>query len=109
MVFYVGELSLKAIYFQKSLFVGPLSVVWWNWLDLLIVTTGVFDMWITPLMKSKHTGGHTKHSSGLVNPKLLRVLRLARLARIMKIVRVFLSSDFDWTEGERFQGFIMGV
>jgi len=27
----------------------------------------------------------------------------------MKIVRLFLESDFDWTEGERFQGFIMGV
>lgn len=27
----------------------------------------------------------------------------------MKIVHVFMDSDFDWTEGERFQGFIMGV
>lgn len=103
MVFYVMELLLKAIYFQKSLLCGPCGDVWWHWMDLVIVVTGVFDMWI---MRPILGGGNASSASCL---SYLRALRLARLAKLLGYVYVFLMSDMSWTDGERFQSFIMGV
>jgi len=101
LVFYVVELTLKAILHQKNLLFGPAGVVCWNWMDLVIVVTGVLDMWLMPLIQGGRDG-----------PSLMgyiRMLRLARLVRVLKIVRIFLTSDLHWTEGTKFQGFIMGV
>lgn len=102
MVFYVIELLLKALYFQKSLLCGPCGDVWWYWMDLVIVVTGVFDMWIMRPM----LGPNASSASCL---SYLRALRLARLAKLLGYVYVFLMSDMSWTDGERFQSFIMGV
>ncbi len=62
----------------------------WNWLDLLIVGTGVFDSWLTALIRlfqqevlgqehSQHSTKTLAISSLLHLARLLRVLRLARL------------------------------
>lgn len=50
------------------------KVVWWNWLDLLIVLSGFAEM-LLPLLVSGHS---PLHLSGL---RGLRLLRLARIAR----------------------------
>jgi len=101
MCFYVFELTIKAFVRQRALLCGPCSIVWWNWLDLVIVVSGVFDMWLIPLM-----GAGNKSP---VDPRALRILRLARLARLARVVKAFLAADFGWTEHENFQSFIMGV
>lgn len=102
MAFYVLELTLKAIYWQVHLLFGPCWLVWWNWLDLVIVVTGVVDMWVMKFLITSGSGSTSFLS-------YLRALRMARLARILKIIRVFLMSDLSWTDAPRFQSFIMGV
>jgi len=109
MIFYVVELSLKAILWQRKLLVGKVSDVWWNWLDLVIVVSGVLDMWLKPIAQS---AGILQSGEGGVGSNavgFLRMLRLARLARILKLVRVFLMSDLSWVNAAPFQGFMMGV
>lgn len=106
MVFYVTELALKALLYQRDLLIGSCSIVWWNWLDMIIVIVGIFDGWIRPFVMVK-SGKHGGHQSTAV--QIIKMLRLARLARILKTVRVFLQSDLAWTEGKEFQLFIMGT
>lgn len=101
MVFYVFELGSKAILHRLELWLGPILVVWWNWLDTVIVVSGVLDMWIMPFLQ---TG--KKHGGGVMG--LLRILRLARLLRLARVVKDALA-DLSWTEGQRFEVFIMGV
>eukprot|EP00928_Gymnodinium_smaydae_P097970 TRINITY_DN9001_c0_g1_i1.p1 TRINITY_DN9001_c0_g1~~TRINITY_DN9001_c0_g1_i1.p1 ORF type:complete len:1051 (+),score=282.61 TRINITY_DN9001_c0_g1_i1:158-3310(+) len=106
LTWYVVELGLKAVYYQRDLFVGKLSVVWWNWMDLGIVVSGVLDQWLLPVFKSMSSSGTEFNASGL---RALRVLRLFRIMRFLKIIRAFLGSDLSWTEGIWFQSFMSGV
>lgn len=109
MVFYIGELFMKALLFQEGLLCGKLSVVWWNWLDLAIVVSGILDMYVQPILV--HTGIMGKEHSALLTSvsKIMRFARLARLLRILKIVRVFCNSDLSFVAGDNFQLFISAV
>eukprot|EP00927_Polykrikos_kofoidii_P000536 TRINITY_DN10193_c0_g1_i1.p1 TRINITY_DN10193_c0_g1~~TRINITY_DN10193_c0_g1_i1.p1 ORF type:complete len:1018 (-),score=200.57 TRINITY_DN10193_c0_g1_i1:485-3538(-) len=104
MVFYVVEITSKAIYLQIDLVVGKFGVVWWNYLDLCIVASGVFDQWLQPLLVS---WGLLHDDNG--NTNLLGFLRILRLTRVMKLFGMFLQADFAWTEEPPFQYFLMGV
>lgn len=104
--FYVSEVVLKSLLWRGDLLIGPISIVWWNWLDLLIVIAGVFDQWVTPLV-ALGAGGNSSKSGNMV--QIVKCLRIARLARILKTVHVFLESDLSWAEGNTFQLFIMGT
>lgn len=97
--FYLMELILNVLLWRDELVIGPCRIVWWNWLDIIIVATGILDAWILPLARS---------SSGNSSLVYLRYLRLARLIRIMKIIRIFMRTDLSFIEAPRFQGFIMG-
>lgn len=108
LTFYVLELLFKAMLFQRELLCGPCQDAWWNWLDLVIVSTGVLDQWLKPILLA----------SGLLPESLMqstwalamvRMLRLARLPRILKVVRLFFKSDLSWAAGDRFQLFMMSV
>jgi len=103
--FYVGELTVKAVLYQGRLLCGPPAVVWWNWLDLVIVVGGVVDE-VCTIMSAASGVKMDKHSPIVM---ALKYLRFLRLARIMKIVQIFIKTDFHWTEGDKFQAFIMGV
>lgn len=112
LLFYCIELWLKASLMHWGLLCGPCGEVWWNWLDMVIVFSGVIDQWVVPIIEAS-VGGPEQEGKGGVGGgralRLLRLLRLARLARALKILRVLLMSDFSWTEGARFQSFILGV
>mmetsp|Transcript_118621 Transcript_118621/g.382989 ORF Transcript_118621/g.382989 Transcript_118621/m.382989 type:complete len:623 (+) Transcript_118621:3-1871(+) len=104
LIFYIVELTLKGLLHQRGLLFGKASTVCWNWIDLVIVLTGVLDMWIMPLISME------RQNDGPSFMYYLRILRLARLVRILKIVRVFVVSDLSWTEHSHvFQTFIMSV
>lgn len=108
MVFYVVEISLKGALLQRHLLVGKFSNVCWNWMDLIIVVTGVIDMYLKPLLVL--CGAFPENSAkGPSVLSFLRLLRLARLARILKIVKEFLNADMSWADGDAFQSFIMAV
>lgn len=110
LIFYVTELILKSLLMHQGLLIGQLGEVWWNWLDLIIVVSGVMDQWLKPLaVKADLVDmGSDEHGSPSIL-SFLRMLRLMRLARILKLVRVFLLSELSWTEGHHFQGFIMCI
>ncbi|CAJ1413926.1 unnamed protein product [Effrenium voratum] len=103
LVFYVVELVLKGAYFQKTLLWGKCSVVWWNWLDLIIVLSGVLEQTLLPLLGS---GSLPIHLSSL---RCLRLLRLARVARALKLIKFVLRSDLSWTEHPAFETCMMAV
>lgn len=105
---YVFELTVKFVYFRRQLFLGPFSVVWWNWLDAGIVASGVADQWLQPLLLP-HSDGHHGHAKFLRSLRVVRVLRVFRVLRVLKVVKVFLKMDFTWTEGAKFQSFIACV
>jgi len=106
LVWYVFELLSKVVYHQKSLFLGAPTVVWWNWLDLSIVVSGVIDQWFMALLAFMNGGELAINTSYL---RMLRALRLFRVMRFLKILKAFLKSDLDWTEGASFQTFMAGV
>ncbi|CAE8674795.1 unnamed protein product, partial [Polarella glacialis] len=82
-----------------GLLIGPCTHVWWHWLDLIIIVSGLVDLWMMAF------GNH----DGPSVLGYLRLLRLVRLARLLKLVRVFLNEDLSWAEGNKFQMFIMVV
>eukprot|EP00930_Biecheleria_cincta_P073889 TRINITY_DN61149_c0_g1_i1.p1 TRINITY_DN61149_c0_g1~~TRINITY_DN61149_c0_g1_i1.p1 ORF type:complete len:673 (-),score=136.97 TRINITY_DN61149_c0_g1_i1:60-2078(-) len=100
---YVLELGLKAMYLQKGLLIGNFYVVWWNWLDVTIVLSGILDQWAMPLV------GHQGFGFGMTNLRCLRLLRLFRIARALKLLKFLLTSDLSWTEDHRFESFMMAV
>eukprot|EP00746_Dinoflagellata_sp_MGD_P067777 gnl/MRDRNA2_/MRDRNA2_27984_c0_seq1.p1 gnl/MRDRNA2_/MRDRNA2_27984_c0~~gnl/MRDRNA2_/MRDRNA2_27984_c0_seq1.p1 ORF type:complete len:708 (+),score=112.85 gnl/MRDRNA2_/MRDRNA2_27984_c0_seq1:131-2254(+) len=66
--------------------------MWWNWLDLLIVLSGVVDQWVLPIfnlfdmqgMESEESS-HGQHIGHLMT--LLRMLRLMRILRLLRLVK----------------------
>jgi hypothetical protein len=87
LVFYVSELTLKALLFRRQLLFGKWSVVWWNWLDLSIVATGVVDQWIVPFVARLTGGTNTSMIHQVV--RHLRLLRLFRIFRLLKLIKIF--------------------
>merc|ERR1719161_3330275 len=110
MVFYVAELLLRAALLQGRLLVGPLHAVWWNWLDVVVVITGVVDQWLMSLFAGQiPKTPETNNSHRTSALQLVRMLRMARLARILKIVKIVWNADVSWAEDNGFQVFIMSV
>lgn len=99
LLFYIVELVLKFLYRRQHLLIGPCWAVWANWLDVMIVLTGLLELGI----EAAGAGENVKFLSWL------RVLRLFRLARVGKIVLLLLTRDLSWASGARFQSFILGV
>ena len=104
LAFYSLELCLKALYYQGGLLYGRCTVVWWNWLDLLIVTSGVVEELVLPML-SRSDAGHA-HLTGL---RALRLLRLARLARALRLLHFLVESDLSWTQHPAFESFMMAM
>jgi len=100
LAWYVFELAVKICYHQSGLFVGTCSRVWWAWLDLGIVVSGVFDQWLLPLFLPASSLGAM---SGLGALRVFRVLRALRLLKALWL------SDLSWTERPRFETFMATV
>lgn len=94
---------MKLAYHQKQLLIGNLFVVWWNWLDLAIVLSGITDQWVMPMMDGQTFG------FDMSSLRCLRLLRLFRVARALKVLKVLFQSDLSWTEDPRFETFMMVV
>lgn len=108
LIFYLIELLARWGFHRQGFLFGPLSSVVWNWLDLLIVTGGIIDQWLQPMI-SRTPGVHLHqgfHASGL---RLFRLFRLVQVMRFLKVIKIFLLSDSSWIEGTVFQSFISGV
>mmetsp|Transcript_58639 Transcript_58639/g.182123 ORF Transcript_58639/g.182123 Transcript_58639/m.182123 type:complete len:700 (+) Transcript_58639:72-2171(+) len=102
LVFYTVELVLNLLFKQIKFLVGDPNVVLWNWLDVVIVVTGLIHK-VASLDTTTHQGALAK----LPLPNL-QFLRFARVARVFKILRVIFS-DLAWAEGPAFQSFMMAV
>lgn len=75
--------------------------VWWNWLDLGIVGSGIVDQWIMPLIGNASGGGTLA---------MLRLLRLFRILRFLKIIKAFLVADLSFiTDSKAFEMFMSAV
>ena len=95
LVYHGIELTLKTIYKLQRLIGGLLSHVWDNWLDNVIVITGICESWIALLLTD-----NTKFLA------YLRALRLLWLARVLKIAHMMLTADISWAQGQWFQTFV---
>ena len=84
------SLFLRATYYQRSLLFGHCSIVWWNWLDLLIVLSGIVEQVVLPVLGSS-LGGNVS----LKGLRVLRLLRLLRVARGLKLLRILVQSDLS--------------
>jgi len=95
--FYVFELLSRMLLFRKAFLYGPRNLVIWNLLDVTVVTAGVIDQWLFPLLQVTPRGPLRR---------ILMILRLLRLLRVLKIVRLFFAADLSWAESPKFQSFI---
>lgn len=102
LLWYIAELSLKFGYYKRLLFIGKVSVVWWNWLDLGIVISGILDQFIA--IVSAIFGATMPLNLGF-----LKILRAFRVVRCLKLLKAVLLSDFAWTQSPTFELFISGV
>jgi len=98
--FYVFELVCRMSFYRRLFCCGPKTLVFWNSLDVLVVSAGIFDQWVLPFMR---VGKNSPINS------VIMMLRMLRLLRIVKIIRVLLDTDLSWTDAPRFQSFIGGV
>mmetsp|Transcript_37315 Transcript_37315/g.81515 ORF Transcript_37315/g.81515 Transcript_37315/m.81515 type:complete len:688 (+) Transcript_37315:105-2168(+) len=95
---YVFELLSRVVHYGCLFFYHPSDMAW-NWIDLLIVWSGIFEFWIIPVV-AEH---------GSQNEWVIWVLwasrhfRVIRLLRLVKLIRVVVQADFSWTEGPCFQ------
>eukprot|EP00435_Cladocopium_sp_Y103_P031144 s2849_g7.t2 len=118
LVFYCAELILKGFCYERGLLCGHCHVVWWNWLDLIIVLSGITEL-ILPFLVSGHS---PLHLSGLRGLRLLRLARLARglmhgprwikgsgIERFRKLLRYLFESDLSWTQHQFFESLMMSV
>jgi len=103
--FYIVELLLRGMLMHCKLLHGPPMVVWWNWLDLIIVVSGVMDQWAIPALEEF---GYMDQENESVH-QFLRGIRLFRLARVLKVIHTLWVADYEWTDGHRFAGFMMIV
>jgi len=109
MVWYVFELTVKFVLHQRGLVCGKISVVWWNWLDLVIVVSGVVDMWLMPIILALAGVGHETGAPNMSALRTLRLCRLFRVFRFLKLLKVFLHSDLAWAESAWFQAIMSCV
>jgi len=106
LAWYSVELILKACLFRRKFLIGDVFLVWWNWLDLVIVATGAMEQWIVPIVQLL-VG---KHGISDFSPlKVLRLLRLFRIFRLLKVLRLFASYDMHWVEEQSFQTFMICI
>jgi len=104
---YVTELTLKTLYHQQNLFIGRISVVWWNWLDLGIVIGGVANQWLMPIVMLLTSPGGGAVDSSFAS--VLQSLRLFRILRALKLLRAFFEGDMSWTQSAPFEVFMSAV
>lgn len=109
LVWYLLELVLKTCLHQRGWFCGNFFVIWWNWLDLLIVVSGIVEQWLIPGLEWLDVMPQSKHHVSFTGLRCLRILRVFRVFRVLKIARHLVASDLSWTEGNYFQSFIMAV
>mmetsp|Transcript_81416 Transcript_81416/g.174283 ORF Transcript_81416/g.174283 Transcript_81416/m.174283 type:complete len:554 (+) Transcript_81416:3-1664(+) len=82
-IIFVAELTLRACH----LGVGIISTIG-NLFDVLLVTTGVVDMWVMPAIQLLMSGKVRKTKSSVMQViQMLRLLRIIRLVRLVKIVQ----------------------
>mmetsp|Transcript_139594 Transcript_139594/g.446687 ORF Transcript_139594/g.446687 Transcript_139594/m.446687 type:complete len:734 (-) Transcript_139594:403-2604(-) len=107
---YVSELVLKVTLFQRKFFVGPCTMeVFFHYLDLIIVLSGIFDQWVLPALgDGGHSGkGHGNHLLPFqINPsslRALRILRVTRMLRLVKALNLLFNMDLAWADGKEFE------
>lgn len=104
MAFYILELVLKACVWKHRFLVNNKSM-WWHWLDVGIVASGIMDMYLQPLLVL--TGLISGKSQAFSSAS--RLIRFCRLLRILKILHAFFHTDLTWTAEPGFQLFIMSI
>mmetsp|Transcript_55348 Transcript_55348/g.124368 ORF Transcript_55348/g.124368 Transcript_55348/m.124368 type:complete len:724 (-) Transcript_55348:81-2252(-) len=105
LIWYISEVFLRALRHRVNYFCGRKAEVAWNWLDLIIVASGIADQWLLPLAFAE--SGIHGHSFGSL--RALRLLRLMRMARILRAANRLWNSDLSWVEGHNFHMFIVIV
>merc|ERR1719174_3691762 len=92
LVIYLFELFLRLKRWGRHFFIH--SDDWgWNWLDFLIVLTGVIDLWMLPaivLVREQIFGVPTDIDTTVPN-NVLSLIKLMRLMRVLRLVRVLKS------------------
>jgi voltage-gated sodium channel len=92
LVIYLFELFLRLKRWGRHFFIH--SDDWgWNWLDFLIVLTGVIDLWMLPaivLVREQIFGVPTDIDTTVPN-NVLSLIKLMRLMRVLRLVRVLRS------------------
>merc|ERR1740130_1846227 len=48
--FYIFELFCRLVFYKWFFFCGPRWLLFWNGLDITVVTAGIFDQWVLPFM-----------------------------------------------------------
>lgn len=85
------ELLARVLAYGKELFCA--SDLWmWGWLDLLIVSSSVFELIVEAIVSAAATAanGASGDSGGgaLTSIRILRILRVTRLIRVTRLVRL---------------------
>lgn len=78
-----------------AFFYDPSELIW-NWLDFVIVFSGVVDQWLMPiweLINSSEQGGH-QLGQMMMLMRMLRLMRILRLLRLVKALESMLHSHY---------------
>jgi len=87
LAFFTFELCCRLLLYGLVYFKHEEDWVW-NWFDLLIVTSGVCDQWLVPLLGGMHLLKTEKGGQMRVFMMLMRMLRLLRIVRLFRLVRM---------------------
>lgn len=98
LAFFTVELCLRLIRSGSHFFSCAEESFFWNMLDFIIVTTGVFDQWLLPYLDSTSeaeaqdeiSSSGKKHSAPrsqlFYHMRMLRLLRIIRVFRLVKMI-----------------------
>jgi len=107
LAFYIVELILKCMLYDCGLFCRPCCAAILNWIDLVVVLTGIADQWALPFCVDQASVLDESNIESFA--PYLKYVRLLRIVRILQYIFSFLQSDLSWADDTRFQGFMMCV
>jgi len=89
LVIYFFDLSLRLKRWGCTFFTHP-EDRYWNWLDFVVVSSGMLDSWLLPaitIIQVEMLGVHNTMDTSKLG-KVMSLIKLMRLLRVLRLVRV---------------------
>lgn len=87
LVIYSFELACRIKKARWNFFFDPDTIIW-NALDFVMVSGGIFEMWMLPVVEAIAEGLGISHHENDHKPKTMSLMSMLRIMRILRVLRI---------------------